>query len=254
MSLNEEIANIARQLSRRELFRLNAYLEHHGVQTTIIGGWAVFSYNPYFESIDVDIVAPHQKIPHVMVIITDQCQWELTTIQIADETFTRFFKPIAGQDENIYLDLFSTNFKNVFHENSGKILTFDLCLQNGHYVRRSIYDTNVNVPTKELLFLYKLKSFRDRVFDIPKKIDPKEKARLEAKAKKDLSDIIALMDPNYGPLDLKSLRGLVVDNSLQFLAATIEDLPSQTEAIQRYRGTSKREVQNWVEKILGAFR
>lgn len=184
MSLNEEIANIARQLSRRELFRLNAYLEHHGVQTTIIGGWAVFSYNPYFESIDIDLVAHYRKISQVMAIITDQCQWKLTTIQTADETFTRFFKPIPGQDENVYLDLFSTNFENVFHENSNKVLPFDLCLRAGHYVRRSIYDINVNVPTKELLFLYKLKTYRDRVFDISKKTDSEEKARLEAKVKK----------------------------------------------------------------------
>lgn len=254
MSSNEEIANIARQLSRKELFRLNAYLEHYAIQTTIIGGWAVFSYNPYFESIDIDIVAPHQRISHIMGIITDQCRWELTTIRTSNETFTRFFKPIADQDENIYLDLLSTNFRNVFHENSNKILPLNLCLQNGHYVRRSIYDTYVDVPTKELLFLYKLKAFRDRMFDIPKKTNQKEKVRLEAKAKKDLSDITALMDPNYGPLDIKSLQGFVVDHGLQFLATTIEDLTSQTEAIERYRGSSTMDVQNWVEKILDAFR
>jgi len=92
------------------------------------------------------------------------------------------------------------------------------------------------------------------MFDIPRKTDLKEKARLEAKVKKDLSDIIALMNPDYGPLDLKSLQGLIVHYSLQFLSTTIADLPSQTEAIERYRGTSRKEVENWVEKILNAFR
>lgn len=254
MSSNEEIANIARQLSREELFRLNAHLDYYGIQATIIGGWAVFSYNPYFESIDIDIVTQHQRISHLMTIVTEQCQWELTTIQTSDETFTRFFKPIVGQGENIYLDLFSANFKNIFHENNSKILPFNLCLQSRHYVRRSINDTDVNVPTKELLFLYKLKAFRDRMFDISRKTDLKEKARLEAKVKKDLSDIIALMDPDYGPLDLKSLQGLIVHYGLQFLSTTIADLPAQTEAIERYRGTSRKEVENWVEKILNTFR
>lgn len=187
-------------------------------------------------------------------IITEQCLWELTTIQTLDTSFTRFFKRISGQDENIYLDLFSTKFENVFHENNSKMLPFNLCLQNGHYVRRSINDTNINVPTKGLLFLYKLKAFQDRMFDIPRKTDLKEKARLEAKVKKDLSDIIALMDPDYGPLDLNSLQGLIVHYDLQFLSTAIENLPSQTEAIERYRGTSKKEVENWVEKILDAFR
>ena len=251
--MSEAIANKARQLCRHELFRFNAYLENYGIGNTIVGGWAVYAYNPYLESIDIDVVVPHNRISDVIVIVTEQCRWIPTTIQI--ETFKRFSKPIPGEDDNIYLDLFSTNFTNVFHEDNGKMLPLYICLQNGYYVRKSINgDISVNAPKKELLFLYKLKAFRDRIFDIRNKATSEEKFRLEAKAIKDLSDTIALMDPNYGPLDLKSLQGMVVKHNLQFLATTIEELPLQTEAIERYRKTSKTEVQNWVKKILDAFR
>lgn len=100
-----------------------------------------------------------------------------------------------------------------------------------------------------------LKSYRDRIFDLRNRAtDEAERSRLRAKATKDLSDIIALIDPNYGLLDLVSLRSLVNRQNLQFLAATVEELPSQTEAIEQYRGTSSTEVQDWVQKILNEFK
>jgi len=254
--LSEEIANRARQLSRHELFRFNAHAENYGIQTTVVGGWAVYAYNPYLESIDVDVVTPHDRIHDIESILTQQCGWIPTTTDTP--IWKRFSKPIpnAGPHDNVIFDLLSTNLVNAFHEDNRKRVPFYICLQENHYVRRSIDDyININVPKKELLLLYKIKSYRDRIFDLHNRAtNETERFRLRAKATKDLSDTIALTDPNYGPLDLGSLKSVVDNQNLQFLAATVKELPSQTEAIEQYRGTSTTEVQSWVQMILNAFK
>lgn len=254
--MSEEIANKARQLSRRELFRFNAHAENYGIQTTLVGGWAIYAYNPYLESIDIDVVTPHDRIHDAEVILIQQCGWIPTTTDTP--IWKRFSKriPEAGPHDHVLFDLLSTDLVNVFHENNRKRVPFHICLQENHYVRRSINDdVNINVPKKELLFLYKLKAYRDRVFDLHnKELNEPEKSRLRTKVTKDLSDTIALMDPNYGPLDLMSLKSLVDNQGLQFLATTVKELPSHIEAVEQYRGTPTTEVQSWVQKILGAFK
>lgn len=256
MSLSDEIANRARQLSRHELFRFSAYADNYGLQTTVIGGWAVCAYNTYLESIDIDIVTPQDRIPEVEFILIQQCGWIPTTTDMP--IWKRFSKGIPDADPHDYVlfDLLSSNLINAFHEDNRKRVPFHLCLQENHYVRRSINDhITINVPKKELLLLYKLKAYRDRIFDLHNiDLNEPEKLRLQAKTTKDLSDTIALIDPTYGPLDLILLKKLVDNQDLQFLAATVEEIPSQTEAVEQYRGISTTEVQSWIQKILDVFK
>jgi len=253
--LSEEIANRARQLSKQELFRFSAYAENQGIQTTVVGGWAVYAYNPYLESIDVDIVTTRDRILNVEAILTQQCGWIPTTTDTP--VWKRFSKriPDASPLDNIFFDLLSSNLVNAFHENNSKRISFAICLREGHYVRRSINNhININVPKKELLLLYKLKSYRDRIFDLQNRANKEtERSRLRAKVTKDLSDTIALIDPNYGALDLMSLKGLIDIHNLKFLASTVEEIPSQTEAIEQYRGTFSTEVQSWIRTIMSIF-
>lgn len=253
--MQEEIANLARKLSRSELFRFHAYVESYGIQATLVGGWAVFAHNPYLESIDIDIVVPNDRIPHVEHILIEQCKWIPTTTDMP--IWKRFSKqiPDAGLHDHIIFDLLSTDLVNAFHEDNSKKVPFHICLQKNQFVKKSINDlVNISVPRKELLLLYKLKAYRDRIFDLHnREITEREKFRLTAKATKDLSDTIALLDPDYGPLDLMTLRSLVSKQGLQFLAITVKELTSHSEAIEQYRGTSTLEVQGWVEKMMAAF-
>jgi len=254
--LSEDIADRARQLSKRELLRFGAYVENYGIQITVVGGWAVYAYNPYLESVDIDVVTPHDRVPDVESILTQQCGWVPTTTDTP--IWKRFSKriPGGGPRDCALFDLLSANLINAFHEDNHRTIPFHTCLQENHYVRRSIDDqVSVNVPRKELLLLYKLKSYRDRIFDLHSKAENElERLRLRAKATKDLSDTIALMDPTYGPLDLMSLRGLVGNQDLQFLAATVGELPSHIEAMGQYRGASTTNVRSWVQRVLDAFR
>jgi hypothetical protein len=56
----------------------------------------------------------------------------------------------------------------------------------------------VYVPSKSLLFLYKLKAFRDRSFDLRKRgasINRERREWMRTKVDKDGADLIALLDP-----------------------------------------------------------
>lgn len=43
--------------SHKELLRFLCYYRNFGTPI-IIGGWAVYFYNPYFGSVDIDVVGP----------------------------------------------------------------------------------------------------------------------------------------------------------------------------------------------------
>ena len=64
MSLNEILA----KQSYKELVNLSIFFKKHGPYPIIIGGWAVYIYNSYSGSIDIDVVgpsidpAPHRRV------------------------------------------------------------------------------------------------------------------------------------------------------------------------------------------------
>jgi len=43
--------------SYNELVSFLRYFRHHGT-LVVIGGWAVYFYNPYYGSVDIDVVGP----------------------------------------------------------------------------------------------------------------------------------------------------------------------------------------------------
>ena len=251
MSGFQDSASRARKISKAELFRLNLYLELHNIRTVIVGGWAVYAYNPYLESIDIDIVAKHNNVAKITATAQENCGW-IPDTELADETFSRYAKTINHEDK-IFLDILSTNFANTFHENRVKQLPYALCVKNGGFLRKYIDTISVNVPIKELLLLYKLKAYRDRIFRFPKEKDPKEKERLKTKITKDVSDVISLIDPDYGALDIGELSKFIDMFDLNFLSETLENLPSQSEAIYQYRHSSAKDVTNWVMRVMEAF-
>ena len=70
---------------------------------------------------------------------------------------------------------------------------------------------------------------------------------------KDLSDCIALMDPNYGRIDIGLLKSLIDSYQLTFLKQTIIELPTETESISQYRASKSTEIEGWVDMIASAF-
>jgi len=250
LSESGDVAGVARQRSRSELLRLSYYLEQKGLEVVVVGGWAVYAYNPYMESIDIDIVVKPDDLTSITTIAQEYCGW-IAEAELTDETFSRYSKPIDS--ERIMLDILSTSFANNFHEDRTKRLPYELCFQEGNYRRRFIDVINITVPIKELLLLYKLKAYKDRLYRLGTEKDSKERMRLQTKITKDVSDVISLIDPQYGALDVSILRRIIEENTLQFLADTIENLPSQSEAIRQYRTVSVKDIAEWRARLMEAF-
>lgn len=251
MNLQDDRASVARRLSKNELLRLNLYLQNSDIRAVIVGGWAVYAYNPYMESIDIDIVVRHKDVPRVTALAQEKCGW-IPDTELRDETFSRYAKRI-NHGEKIILDIISSNFENRFHEDRTKLIPYNLCLKNGWHHLKFIGNIFLYVPIKELLFLYKLKAHRDRVYRYRKEKDEKEKMKLQSKLMKDLSDAISLIDPKFGILDIEILSKLVDKYNLYFLAETLTTIHFQNEAIRQYRNSSPNDVKDWTAKIEKAF-
>jgi len=87
-----------------------------------------------------------------------------------------------------------------FHEDPNKMLPYALCNYPNLVKNVSFNEkTAVYVPKKSLLFLYKLKAFRDRAFDLKTRgaiMSVERRQWMRTKLEKDGADLIALLDPN----------------------------------------------------------
>jgi hypothetical protein len=54
--------------SYNELLRILEWFSHFSLVPTLIGGWAVFVYNSYFGSVDIDLVGPSMHGNFVNII------------------------------------------------------------------------------------------------------------------------------------------------------------------------------------------
>jgi len=203
------------------------------------------------ESIDVDIVCAQESVYYVREIIESRCNWILTDRQLGDDSWAKFAKKLHGyEDEYIYLDLLTSNFSNVFHEDRNKNLPYTLCFENDMYEFRLIDNRNYKIPIKELLILLKLKAYRDRSYNLLRAKDQKQKMYFESKRIKDISDTLALVDPGYGPIDTSIIGQIIKKYELYFITESIENIKKETEAINRYRNMSLQDVEPWIDRIL----
>jgi hypothetical protein len=225
----------------------------HGTTIIVIGGWAVFSYNPYLGSFDIDCVGPREPFYAQLDLYMASHGYELVKRDQIGLTkfFVRHVTREASGVGDIHIDACSFEDENYFKESEAKKLPYGLCAKNEFINRRQIDDTFVWVPIKELLFLYKLKALRDREWAFKhEKHSEEENYYFQGKIAKDKTDLLALLDPRYGAQDPAIISEILKKLELQFVMGRIKDLPKDEDAIQNYR-TKKEEVELWVSRILG---
>lgn len=147
----------------------------------------------------------------------------------------------------------------VFHENELKELPYNLCSRKGYTSHINLGNgLQANIPKKSLLFLYKLKAFRDRSHDLRIKgatLPVTRREWLSVKRDKDGSDMIALLDPkptSYSineEFDIKLFKKTVKEFDLYFTLDTLNQLPYLNNSLENYPNATSDDVFNWVEKI-----
>ncbi len=235
---------------------------------TIIGGWAVYFYNSYFGSIDIDIVGPSHRGLFMDLIERYERTHGYEFIaknQLGLEATSR--KPVTRNSKIIgYMEIDVCTFEDPkpsgFHENPDKQLPYSLTSEN-RYRREVKLDENAvcYIPRKPLLLLYKMKAVRDRTYDLRTKgavIELAKVEKLRGKITKDRADILALIDPNPSKyliresFDADAFHDLVKRFKLEFSLTTLTELPKHRDSIQLYNPKlDGKQIQKWIKTITG---
>jgi hypothetical protein len=223
----------------------------YGTTIIVIGGWAVFSYNPHLGSFDIDCIGPRDPFYAQLDLYMASHGYEL--VKRDQIGLTKFFvKRVLEENSyigDIHIDACSFEDENCFKEDNTKRLPYGLCAKTEYVNRREINGSSIWVPKKELLFLYKLKALRDRSWVLAnEQLDAEEKNYFQGKIDKDKMDLLALLDPRHGPLNPVGIFDIINKFDLIFATDTIKNLPNEQDTIQKY-GEKRQEVDVWVGRI-----
>lgn len=261
MSQNHQILS---NHSYEELESSAEWFELYGPIPTIIGGWAVYFYNPYYGSVDIDLVGPSMGGSFMKVLTDFEVHNGYEEYFLDNLGFIKSYRKnvVDNMKQVGYIIIDACTYEeNIgeFKEDFTKKLPFELCdeykteltLQN---------DKPIVVPQKELLLLYKLKAFRDRsyYYNINRGIlSPSDATWIEGKIIKDGSDVLALLDDRYNmglipyrPIDHKIIKELLNRFSLHFILKSFDEITSNDRCLNLYRGTDLASSKAWVNTLI----
>jgi len=253
--------------SYQELISLLKWFSLHGPIPIIIGGWAVYFYNSYFGSIDIDIVGPshHGRFIDLIERYERTHGYEFTAKdELGLEVTSK--KPVYQNDSLIgFIEIDACSFEDPkpgsFHENPQKLLPYTLTAEKQYQKEIKLEEDAIcYIPTKPLLALYKIKAARDRAYDLKTKgtiMETSKAERIRGKITKDRADILALLDPqpkNYiikEEFDIEVFHRLIEKLDLGFTLETLTELPKYNDSIQLYNPTiNSKQIQKWIKKII----
>lgn len=211
--------------------------------TILIGGWAVYCYNPWYGSIDIDLVTNAGTRQHLMRHL-------LTTrgfVRRRNPPFRNSVVKIVPPDGEIIIDFIPKNEENRFEGRA------DTCPMNILTGRTFIKDISpgfsVTIPERSLLLLLKLKAAWDRGYRIQENTSDREDWE-RGKLRKDRADILSLIDPRVGgtELDLMFLGEMM--HRHPFLIETLAMIPNDRDALQMYGRMDRDAAQRAIEDLL----
>lgn len=193
----------------------------------LVGGWAVYAYNPYLGSIDIDLVVSGNMRKRLSFWLCENRGFR--PIRRGEPGWEGVSKE-GPEGHKIIADFANRNEDYHFE---GRSETLNFAIVDGHTEAKLIEGTQVLVPERALLVLFKLKAAYDREARIASETshDPDwERAKLV----KDQADIIALLDPDAGGNDLGV--GFLGDTlaRLPFLVPSLQKVAKNPAAIGRY--------------------
>jgi hypothetical protein len=210
--------------------------------TVLVGGWAVYAYNPWIGSIDIDLVTNRATKD---ILMRDLIATERGYDHYRIPGVHTVYKP-TDYGQSIIID-FGNRDEHYKFEGRDEELNFD-CL-NGQTIIKEIRGLLIPVPSRSLLLLYKLKASWDRAYRIEGETSD-DMFREQGKLIKDYGDIIALIDPLHGGRDIDTgfLGEKLVD--FYFLDECLRRIPENRDAVGMYNGMSQEAVRNNIMRLL----
>ena len=252
--------------SYNELLGLLDWFSNFSFIPTLIGGWAVFVYNSYFGSVDIDFVGPSLNGNFLDTIVRYERTHGYEEVRSAGLGIQAAYRKAISRQDGIvgYVEVDVCTFEadsGSFHEDPNIKLPYSLC-GNLEFLEKVVFNESerlaVYVPKKSLLLLYKLKAFRDRTFDLKTKgpvINTERREWLQTKVEKDGADLIALLNPEpkqfliKKEIDFDILKNLIEKQHLQFALETIKELPEKKKSVQRHPGIEQKTIKKWVKNF-----
>lgn len=207
--------------------------------TVLIGGWAVYSYNKYYGSIDIDLVTNNRTRTSLMYYLRKEHGYR------PDRFLGRTSVSKKTEHGKVIIDFGTRDRADKFE---GKDKSLDFTILDGNTEVKDFSGVGVPVPTRSLLILFKLKAVWDREYRI--RHDSSHDVEWErAKLVKDYADILALVDPKKGGHDIDiEFLGTMLDE-FPFLGDYLEKAKENLGAIGKYETTPK-EAREFIDKLV----
>ncbi len=203
----------------------------------LVGGWAVDVYNPWYGSIDIDLMITSKEKKALLNYLYKERKLRK---QRNEHGFMQLFKKVG--EEEIIID-FVTKEQEFFKTNERVSYDFtekDLIIDKIRGGR------NVIVPTRSNLLLMKIKAAWDR-YNKLQDGDVENISYVKAKYTKDCGDIIALLDTTSKPEQILDLRLISKElTSRSYLMEFVKKLDLQVYGRLEYRNMNPKEMK---EKI-----
>jgi hypothetical protein len=236
------------RLSIEEIAAIMAWVRerlprHPGQKLVLIGGWAVYFYNPWLGSIDIDLVTGSRLRNSLSQYLVD----ERGFLRREDDGIKYLSKPTEAGE--IIIDFVTTSDPWEFYS-TGVDLGFDHLDLAGSTVDKEISDDiSVVIPNRSLLLIYKLKASWDRTKRVLDggSIRPGWEGD---KALKDGADVLALIDPASGGtgLDLGFIGHAFQE--FPFLKPHMIDICHDISIIKIYGRMDEKTVHEVCERLL----
>ncbi len=208
--------------------------------TILVGGWAVYAYNPYFGSIDIDLITSSKTKDSLKDYLVSKMGYERERDEAIGAKFV-FKRAKAGR---IDVDF---GVREADYRFAGRKEALNLKVLDGMTEVRRIGRADVPVPTKSFLLLMKLKAAWDRRWRIENghSRDPEWE---QGKLIKDYADILALVDRERGVAELDiGFLGAELER-LGFLRETVGMAAESKDGAGKY-GIDPRTAQEFIQRF-----
>jgi len=209
----------------------------------IVGGWAVYAFNPYYGSIDIDIVVSgkmRKSLSHWLC--TNRDFEELQTSEVGWQGVRK----LGPGGKWIIADFGSRNEEYRFE---GRTEQFNFSEVDGHTVTKTIDGQEVLVPERALLLLFKLKAAWDRGTRLKAGTSPDPDWEA-GKRIKDFADVLALLDPQRGGNDISVSYLGEWFAKYPFLVGILDEAGRTQAAIDRYGHLRTTEARARVTQVI----
>ena len=187
----------------------------------LVGGWAVYAYNQYWGSLDIDLITNNTTRRSLRKHLLDNHNFHPDS-----ESISVYKDTAAGK---VIID-FANRGNDPFEGNHGSL---NLGIVDGNIEIRSIDTQELPVPSRSVLLMMKIKAAWDRAwrYELGKSDAPDWEL---SKIIKDYSDILALIDPEKGGdgLDVEQMGEFFSEH--EFIKPVLDKISESRDAAEKY--------------------